>query len=49
MSIVILSGVGFMDSIKIDVRSVSGNSYVHKQIERRGGLTFMRLKKRKIR
>ena len=32
----------------IDVIKKVGNSYIHKQIEVRNGLVFMRLKKRRI-
>ena len=31
---------------KLDFITVEGNIYTHKQIERRNGITFMRMKKR---
>ena len=31
---------------KVDYITVEGNSYTHKQIEKRNGIVFMRMKKR---
>ena len=36
----------FSDNEKVDYITVEGNIYTHKQIERRNGITFMRMKKR---
>jgi len=36
------------DSLKVDILNLAGNFSIHKQIEKRNGLTFMRIKKRKI-
>jgi hypothetical protein len=35
-------------SIKIEVISLKNNFQIHRQVERKNGLTFMRLKKRKL-
>ena len=34
------------DNEKLDYITIEGNVYTHKQIERRNGITFMRMKKR---
>ncbi len=39
---------GLEDSTKVEVLILRGLFQVHKQIERRDGLTFMRMKKRKV-
>ena len=36
------------DSLTVDILNLIGNFGIHKQIEKRNGLTFMRIKKRKI-
>ncbi len=36
----------FSDDEKIDFIDIDGNTYTHKQIERKNGLVFMRMKKR---
>jgi hypothetical protein len=36
----------FSDNEKVDYVTIDGNIYTHKQIERRDGLVFMRMKKR---
>ena len=36
----------FSDDDKLDFITVEGNVYTHKQIEKKNGLVFMRLKKR---
>lgn len=36
----------FSDDDKTDYITIEGNIYTHKQIERRNGITFMRMKKR---
>ena len=36
----------FSDNGKVDYITIEGNIYTHKQIERRDGITFMRMKKR---
>ena len=36
----------FSDDEKIDYITIDGNIYTHKQIEKRNGITFMRMKKR---
>ncbi len=36
----------FSDDGKLDFITIEGHTYTHKQIERRNGLTFMRMKKR---
>ena len=36
----------FSDDEKLDYITIDGNIFVHKQIEKRNGITFMRLKKR---
>ena len=38
----------FSDDEKVDYITVEGNILIHKQIEKRNGITFMRLKKRLI-
>ena len=37
------------DSRKVDYITIDGNIVMHKQIETRNGITFMRMKKRIIR
>jgi len=34
------------DNEKVDYITINGDIYTHKQIERRNGITFMRMKKR---
>jgi hypothetical protein len=44
-----ISGIDSISStgdLRIDIRFRSGDSLIHKQIERKNGMTFMRLKKR---
>ena len=36
----------FSESEKKDYITIEGNMYIHKQIEIRNGITFMRMKKR---
>jgi len=36
------------ESNKIDIIEIRGNTLFHKQIEQKNGMTFLRLKKRKI-
>lgn len=36
----------FSNDEKLDFIEVDGNNYTHKQIEKRNGLVFMRMKKR---
>lgn len=36
----------FSDNEKVDYITIDDNVYTHKQIERRNGITFMRMKKR---
>lgn len=38
----------FSDDEKVDYITIDGNVFIHKQIEIRNGITFMRLKKRLI-
>ncbi|MBI2653861.1 hypothetical protein HYX02_03555 [Candidatus Woesearchaeota archaeon] len=39
----------FSDNEKLDFITIEGNIYIHKQIEKRNGITFMRMKKRLLR
>ncbi|MFH1053770.1 MAG: hypothetical protein V1740_05135 [Candidatus Woesearchaeota archaeon] len=36
------------DSVKFDFFRLEGNTMIHKQLEKRDGFTYLRLKKRKI-
>ena len=38
--------LSFSGNDKADYITIEGNIYTHKQIERRNGITFMRMKKR---
>ena len=38
--------LNFSDNEKIDFITIDGNIFTHKQIEKKGGITFMRMKKR---
>ncbi len=38
----------FSDDEKLDYITIDGNVFIHKQIEKRNGIIFMRLKKRII-
>ena len=40
--------VTIKESTKVDIVKVEGNSLIHKQIEKRGDFTFMRLRKRAL-
>ena len=39
----------YSDDEKLDFITIEGDIYTHKQIERRNGVTFMRMKKRLLR
>jgi len=47
VSLKTISGGGTINKI-IDIVKVKGNSYIHKQIETRDGMLFMRLKRRQL-
>ena len=38
--------LNFSNDEKLDFISIDGNIFTHKQIEKRNGITFMRMKKR---
>ena len=39
----------FSDNEKLDFITIEGDTYTHKQIEKRNGIVFMRMKKRLLR
>lgn len=44
----IFDNISDRNDVRIDIRFIEGKSVIHKQIEKRDGLTFMRLKKRAL-